>query len=88
MAPAQRVPNISLKSEIQETAEVYKITCVLEQSGNIYQLPVEIGIETAKGMHIEKIHLKERQMTFSFQSKEKPQRILLDPNDWIIMKKI
>jgi hypothetical protein len=32
---------------------------VLEQIGNIYQLPVEIGIETEKGMHIEKVHLKE-----------------------------
>jgi aminopeptidase N len=82
------VPTISLKSEIQKTVEVYNITCVLEQIGNIYQLPVEIGIETAMGMHLEKVYLKERQMTFSFQSKEEPQRILLDPNDWIIMKKI
>jgi aminopeptidase N len=82
------VPTISLKSEIQKSAEVYNITCVLEQIGNIYRLPVEIGIQTEKGMHMEKVLLKERLMTFSFSSREKPQKILLDPQDWIIMKKI
>jgi aminopeptidase N len=82
------VPTISLKSKIQETDEVIQITCVLEQIGNLYQLPLESGIETEKGMRIEKVYLKEGHATFSFQSKEKPVRILLDPNDWIIMKKI
>ncbi len=82
------IPVISLKSEIQEKAGVYNIMCVLEQIGNLYQLPMEIGIETAKGMRVEKVHLHEKQMTFSFQSQEQPKRILLDPSGWILMQKM
>jgi len=37
---------------------------------------------------LEKVFMKEKQETFSLQSKKKPNRILLDPNDWIIKKAV
>jgi len=80
------VPVISLKSDIQNVGGTYHITCVLEQTGEIYHLPVEIGIQTEAGIKLEKVFMKEKQGTFSLQSKKKPSRILLDPNDWIIKR--
>jgi aminopeptidase N len=80
------VPVISLKSDVQDVGGTYHITCVLEQIGEIYHLPVEIGIQTEEGIKLEKVFMKEKQGTFSLQSKQKPIRILLDPNDWIIKK--
>jgi len=80
------VPVISLKSDVQNVGGTYHITCVLEQTGEIYHLPVEIGIQTEEGIKLEKVFMKEKQGTFSLQSKKKPIRILLDPNDWIIRK--
>lgn len=81
------VPAISLKSEIEQKDGAYQITCALEQLGNVYRLPVEIGIETEEGTRIERVSLSERQTTVSFLSKERPKRILLDPNDSILMKR-
>jgi len=82
----RRVPVISLGSDVQNVGGTYQIKCVLEQIGEIYHLPVEIGIQTEEGIKVEKVFLKEKQATFSFQSEKKPIRILLDPNDWIIKK--
>jgi len=65
----------------------YQIKCVLEQTGEIYHLPVEIGIQTEEGIKSEKVFVKEKREGFSFRSKHKLNRILLDPRDWIIMKK-
>ena len=78
------VPIISLKSDIQNVGGIYHIRCVLEQTGEIYHLPVEIGIHNEEGIKLERIFMKEKQPTFSLRSKKKPNRILLDPNDWII----
>lgn len=81
------VPVISLKSEIEQKDGAYQITCALEQLGNVYRLPVEIGVETETGVRIEKVFLSERRVTVSFLSKERPKRILLDPNDSTLMKR-
>lgn len=80
------VPVISLKSEVQNVGGTYHISCVLEQTGEIYHLPVEIGIHTEKGIKLEKVFMNEKQERFSFQSKEKPIGIVLDPNDWILKR--
>lgn len=80
------VPEISFKSGIKKEKGLYKITCRIDQGNNIYHIPVEIGIKTKKGMQTEKVFLTERQMSFSFSSGSAPQKILLDPNNWILMK--
>ena len=82
------VPGIRLKSDVRKKRNGYLITCSLEQQGNLYHLPVDIGIETEKGMRIEKAHLEDIQTTVSFQSKDKPKRVLLDPYHWVIMRKV
>jgi hypothetical protein len=76
-----------LKSEVQNVGGTYQIKCVLEQTGENYHLPVAIGIQTEEGTKLEKVFMKEKQGTFSLQSKKKPKGILLDPKDWIIMTK-
>lgn len=82
------VPTISWKSEVHQQEGAYHITCRLEQIGNVYRLPIEIGVETDKGMRIERVYLNQKQMTVSFLSRERPKRVLLDPNGWILMKKV
>lgn len=80
------VPAISFKYEVKEKDGLYSITVFIEQFGNLYHLPIEIGIETDKGILIKKINLDEKQSRFSFESAEKPKNILLDPNEWILKK--
>ena len=82
------VPIISMKSTIEEEGRTFKLTCMLEQEGNIYHFPLEIGIETQRVMRIQKVDLTERQTTFTVKMKTKPSKIYLDPNGWILMKKM
>lgn len=83
------VPIISFNYKILETGEGnYKILGAIEQKNHLYQLPLEIGIKTKDQLRIEKINLNKKRLQFSFDSKMRPQKILLDPNNWIIMKRV
>lgn len=82
------VPAISFRSEIQRNNGEYQVAVFLKQQGNLYHLPIEIGIRTAKGLRIERVNMSIKEMSFRFKSKEKPEGILLDPNGWVLMRKI
>lgn len=82
------VPEIALTSRIEGLDSVYKVTCTIEQRGNIYHFPLEVGIESPKGLQVERALLGKQQQTFIFESKERPTRILLDPKGWVLMKAI
>ena len=80
------VPVIALTSEIQSTDDNYRIVGTIAQLRTLYHLPLEVGIETEKGLRIERVMLSGKETTFAFESKEKPTRILLDPGNWLLMK--
>ena len=82
------VPEIAFKSEIQKSRSRYLVTCVIEQQKNIYHLPLEIGIESTDGLQIEKLTSNERRMTFTFESKKQPTKIVLDPHGWVLIKQV
>jgi hypothetical protein len=79
------VPMIAVNSQIQRRDSRYVVTCTLEQRGNTYHLPLAIGIEFRLGLRIEKVMLNDRRMVFTFESKEEPTRIQLDPQGWVLM---
>jgi hypothetical protein len=80
------VPEIAWKYDIHSNGEGYAITCTIEQRGNLYTLPLEIGIESPEGIKIVKAELRERRMTLNFLSEDRPTRILIDPHRWLLMK--
>jgi hypothetical protein len=81
------VPAVALRYQV-EAGEPNRIRGTLEQEGELYDLPLELGIETKKGLQIEKIQLTERKQNFEIESAEKPLRVTLDPHGWLLMKKI
>ena len=80
------VPTIALNSHIQKRDSHHVVTCTLEQRGNTYHIPLEIGIESSHGLRIEKVLLREKRMLFTFESDEEPTRIILDPHGWVLMR--
>ncbi|MGK9475756.1 M1 family metallopeptidase [Melioribacter sp. OK-6-Me] len=80
------VPSITFKSEILSSDSLYIIKCIFTQVANLYYLPIEIRIETEKGPEIKKVNISERQAIFTFESREKPTNITIDPNNWLLMK--
>ncbi len=81
------VPTIAFQWSVRSDAGAYRIHCSVEQRGEVYHLPVEIGIVTSSGTRIEKISLTEQQMTWDFTSDQSPSAVILDPNAWILMKR-
>jgi hypothetical protein len=79
------VPTIAMKSQIQRRDAGFVVVCTLEQRRGLYHLPLTIGIESSLGLRREKVFLNENKMTFTFESKEEPTRILLDPDGWVLM---
>jgi aminopeptidase N len=79
------VPAIAMNAQIQRKDSQYSVVCTLEQLRGLYRLPLTIGIESSLGLQREKVLLNEKQMTFTFESKEEPKRILLDPEGWVLM---
>jgi hypothetical protein len=73
------VPVISIASKIA-TAAPYRVECQIEYVRDVYDLPIEIGIETPTGVLVETVRMDKKQATFTFESAEKPERVLLDPN--------
>jgi hypothetical protein len=79
------VPTVAFSSLVQKRESRYAVICTLEQRGNMYHLPLSIGIESPHGMRIESVLLNENRKTFTFESNEEPTRIILDPQGWILM---
>lgn len=82
------IPAISLKWKASYDENSYQIRCILTQVENLYNIPIEIGIETEEGIEIKRVNIGSKQMIFTFESKEKPINILLDPNNWLLLKVI
>ena len=80
------VPDIVMNSEVTKSGGVYQVTCIFEQRGNVYHIPLEVGVETPRGLHIEKISLSAPRETFTFESTQEPTRVTLDPKKWVLMR--
>jgi hypothetical protein len=80
------VPTLAYGYSI-EKGKPYRIRCTIEQMGQLYDLPLEVGIETDSGLQVKKLRLVERKQTFELESIEKPIQVTLDPHAWLLIKK-
>ena len=82
------VPTITMRYSGTKMDSRYETTVILEQSDPPRFVPIEIGIETGGRMRIERLSLTEDRMTKVFVTPRKPDRVLLDPNGWVLAKKV
>ena len=80
-------PHLRLQAEISEANGSYRVSGSLRQIGNLYHLPIEIGIETESGMRIERVAIAREEEVFSFVVRDRPIRVVLDPHGWILIQK-
>lgn len=58
-----------------------------QKSGKLFQMPLEIAIYSGKKQDkIEKIWLRKVEEKFRIKVDRKPDRIILDPNNWVLMQ--
>jgi len=58
------------------------------QAGDVYRLPLEIGIAAAPAAapRIERVDLTGREARFTIAADAEPQSVVLDPNTWLLME--
>ena len=55
------------------------------QDYKFYEEPIEIGIDFPNHTKIVKIQLKDKQGVYKIKVDQKPLKIILDPNLWVLM---
>jgi hypothetical protein len=80
------VPELTWHADITPDSGGYRVAVSLRQTGVLYHLPLEIGIESAQGMRVERVQLDEPARDFRFWSASEPTRVLIDPRRWLLAK--
>ena len=57
----------------------------IQKGGGLIQMPIEIGIDSPNQTKIVKIQLKDKQGVYKIKIDQKPLKIILDPNLWVLM---
>jgi hypothetical protein len=80
------VPELTWRSEVTPDSGGYRVAVSLRQAGQLYHLPLEIGIESAAGRRMERVQLDAAEQVFQWWSASEPTRIVVDPHRWLLAK--
>lgn len=80
------VPELAWRSVAARTDAGWMVSVTVEQRGELYHLPLEIGIQTEAGTRYERVRLDDRSAKFTFRSESEPKAVTLDPHRWVLAK--
>ena len=80
------VPELTWRSEVVREAGGFRVSLTVRQTGALYRLPLEVGIETDQGLRLERVQLDEPVREFGFFTSAEPRRVLVDPRRWLLAK--
>lgn len=80
------VPELAWHADVTPDSGGYSVVISLRQAGVLYHLPLEIGIDSAQGLRIERVQLEDPVREFRFWSASEPTRVLIDPRRWLLAK--
>jgi hypothetical protein len=80
------VPELAWHASVAPAGGGYEVSLSVRQTGVLYHLPLEIGIETAAGLRLERVELGDTTAEFRFHSPAVPTRVLVDPREWLLAK--
>lgn len=80
------VPELTWHAQITPDSGGYRIAVSLRQTGVLYHLPIEVGIESAQGLRVERVQIDEPARDFRFWSPSEPTRVLIDPRRWLLAR--
>lgn len=83
---------LTLNGTWHYNAQKKEVTIQLKQTqtdGSIFKMPVEVAIHTSKEnqpLVIKTIQVNEKSNVYTFTVDSEPEKILLDPNSWVLME--
>jgi len=83
------IPEIKYIWMYESNKKIIKLKIKQVQTGNAFNMPVEIGIkEKGKGeLKIEKVNINNNESDFSFHSQIKPEELIIDPYNYLLIKR-
>ncbi len=80
------VPEITWHADIAPDSGGYRVVVSCGQAGPLYHLPLEVGIESARGLRLERVQLNEPARDFRFWSATEPTQVRIDPRRCLLAK--
>lgn len=85
-------PKLNIKQKYDERTKTLSLTVSQTQkaakTATAFRLPVNVRIETASGITIEKLEINKREQIFNFKINDKPLKIIFDPEEKIPLKTV
>lgn len=81
----QGVPEIAMQVTTP-SGSPDQITCRLSYLGEVYHLPLDIGIQTRTGMQVKRVLFQQPEQSFTFHVSQ-PTGAVLDPNNRLLLRK-
>jgi hypothetical protein len=75
--------DLVISYEVRRAAGKYSIRGIVAQPRDVRKIPLEIDVVTRQGSRVHRVPLSTRETAFTLLSKEKPVRIVADPNRWL-----
>lgn len=66
------IPALEFSAAVQAVDSGYRIACTFNQRGELYRVPVEIGIRTASGTPVHRVVFEQKQYSVVLHSGERP----------------
>jgi aminopeptidase N len=77
------VPEVTGSWSYDEGAKQVRVELRQTQKGELYRLPIELGIGEGR---MERVELNGPEHRFVFAAEKAPEAVRLDPNTWVLMK--
>jgi aminopeptidase N len=77
------VPEVSGVWSYDAGAKQVRVELRQTQKGEVYRLPLEIGIGAGR---VERVEMNGREQRWAFAAETAPEVVVLDPNVWVLMK--
>lgn len=74
---------LAISYAVERVGGAYLIRGLVVQPRDVREVPLEIEVVTGQGSLLHRIPLSGRERRFTLPSKEKPVRIVVDPNRWL-----
>jgi len=81
------VPELAATVESAPQVGGHRVRVTVRQQAALYHLPLELGLESASGMRLERAELPAAaEASFTFDSAEPVIRVVLDPRRWLLAR--
>jgi aminopeptidase N len=81
-------PSVEWAWSYDESSKQIKVELTQTQAGDVYRLPIEVGISSSETAEprIQKVELTQRTQSIEVAAERTPKEVTLDPNCWVLMK--